>query len=374
MKQYVPLLIACMILLSGCWDKRMLKDHSLVLAIGYDLNEDGTISKTITFPQERLNNASSGEDSQEGTTEILTMTGNTVGDADIKLEQIISQKFDRSKSRVLLIGESLAKNGIFLTLDSMYRDPRGPLSSSIVIVSDRAESGLNIENRQGFLVSEFYFDLLKSAEESGVVKRENIQSICPVLLSGKKDIVLPFLKVDKERSAVEIEGLALFEGDKMVGNLTKNQAIMLLILLDEITKKIKLNFKIDDDEKREKNYVTFAIRKEKRKFNVVEEKGQVKVNIKLDLRIEIEELPSNHLYKEQKIQNLEEKITEQLTVLAKETIEMIQKVNNDALGIGEKVKAHYYSYWKEITWREVYPEIPIDVEFDVEIVQHGIIN
>lgn len=365
----------CCILLTGCWDKRMLKEHSLILAIGYDLNEDDTISKTVTFPQEKANNISQGEDQPEGLSKILTTTGNTVSDSDIKLEQIISQKFDRSKARILLIGKNLAETGIFPTLDSMYRDPRGPLSASVAIVSKTAESGLMIKETQGFLNSEFYFDLLKSAEESGVIKRENIQSVCPVILSGKKDIVLPYIKVDEESNGVKIEGLALFSGDKMTGTLNNDQSIMLLILLDEITKKVKLNLQISDDkERREENFVTFAIRKEKRKFKVVKNNEKVNANIQIDLRIEITEYPTDHLYEERQIEQLGKKISQQLTLLANETIASIQEANSDSLGIGERVKVIDYTYWEKNDWREVYPNVPINVEFNIDIVQHGIIS
>src|SRR5690625_4959517 len=145
MKRMVIFVLLSCIILTGCWDKRLLKEHSLILAVGYDLNDDNTISKTVAFPQEKANSESQSEDKPNGKTETLTSTGNTVGDSDIKLEQVVSQKFDRSKARILLIGGKLAKKGIFPTLDTMYRDPRGPLGASVAIVSDRAEDGLNIK-------------------------------------------------------------------------------------------------------------------------------------------------------------------------------------------------------------------------------------
>lgn len=357
-------------ILTACWDKRLLKEHSLILAIGYDLNDDNTISKTVSFPREILNDESA---EQESDSEVLTTSGNTVGAADIELERLLAQKFDRSKARVLLIGESLAKYGMYPTLDSMYRDPRGPLNATVAIIKKRAEEGLTIQKNQSFFTSEFYFDLLKSSEDSGIIKRENIQSICPVLLSGRKDIALPVINISDEKSAY-LEGLALFSGDKMTGQLDEDQSIMYLLLTKEVSQNVTFNFHIDHDAKNyAKNFVTFAVRKEKRKFNVYKEKDEIKATVDIHLQIDIEEYAHDYLEKEATQKKLSSEISRQLTDLGKETIATVQKANNDALGIGEKVKAHYYSTWEKLNWREVYPQVPIDLTVEVDIVQHGII-
>lgn len=369
--QRVICFILIIVILTSCWDRRLLKEHSLILAIGYDLNDDGTMSKTVAFPREMLN-SEGGE--QESDSEVMTTTGDTVGDADIELERLLAQKFDRSKARVLLIGEDLAKYGMFPTLDSMYRDPRGPLDATVAIVKERAKDGLNIQADQSFFTSEFYFDLLKSSEESGIIKRENIQSICPVLLSNRKDIALPLIEINNDDEAY-LKGLALFSGDKKTGELNEKQSIMYLLLTKKVKKNIAFNFRIDHDETNyAKNFVTFTIRKEKRKFDVYENKGEIKASIDIHLKIDVEEFPQDTLYKKSTLEKLEKQINKKLTNVGKETIEAMQQAKNDSLGIGEKVKAHYSSNWKERNWHQVYPKVPIEVAFDVEIIQHGIID
>jgi len=373
MMKKVVIYVLCVLILCSCWDRRLLKEHSLILAIGYDLNENGTISKSVSLPKESANKAA--QEQMPNESETITTIGHTVSDADIELERYLSQNFDRSKARVLLIGEDLAKHGIFPTLDSMYRDPRGPLGASVAIVSKRAEDGLKIEEKQAFLMSEFYYDLLTTSERSGIIKKENVQSICPLLLSRSRDVVLPHIELDDEGNTANINGLALFTGDKMTGTLTLQHSIMLLILMDEFKEHIKLNIKIDEDHKdKVKNFVTFAIRKSKRKFRVYEESGQIKTDINLKLQVEIDEYPHDELYKKKEVKQLEKKIKKEITKLGKETIKQIQEANSDTLGIGDKVKAHYYDTWKQINWHDIYPEVPITANFDIDIIQHGIIN
>lgn len=367
----VVILIALLVLLTSCWDSRLLKEHTLILAIGYDLNDNQTISKTVAFPRQASNEKQQSGPSES---EVITTVGDTVGDSDIELERHLSQRFDRSQARVLLLGEELAKYGMLPTLDSMYRDPRGPLNAFVAVVAGKAEDGLKINKDKSFFENEFYYGLLKSAEEAGIINSENVQSICPVLLSGGKDIMLPLINIDAADNAY-LDGQALFSGDKMTGKLNNEESIMMLLLTDKMTKTLKLNIQISEDNKKhEENYVTFAVRKEKRKFNINDENNDIKVAMDIDLQIEIREIPQEYLNKQTKWGYLEERIAEQLMKLAEETIATVQKANSDVFGIGEKVRAHYHSTWEKIEWNDVYPEIPIDVTFNIEIIQHGIID
>lgn len=232
MKKLTVLIVILLLLslLSGCWDRRYLRDHMLILAIGYDLNEDNQkIRKTVSFPLETPANMPQTGTSG-GQNEQLTVEGNTIGETDIELDRHLSQKFDRSKARVILLGKKLAEQGIFSVLDAIYRDPKGALGAVVAIVEETAEDGMKKGDFQSFLPSEYYFDLLKTAEESGIIIRENVQSICPVLLGGRKDIVLPLIKIGEGENKVNLDGMALFSGDKMTGTITGEHSIMLLIL------------------------------------------------------------------------------------------------------------------------------------------------
>ncbi|GIN90197.1 hypothetical protein J22TS1_12480 [Siminovitchia terrae] len=70
------------IILAGCWDQRLLKEHSLVLSIGYDRGNDEKLIKTVTFPKN--NNDSSQQSAPVNKSKVLSMTGDTVKDAEKK--------------------------------------------------------------------------------------------------------------------------------------------------------------------------------------------------------------------------------------------------------------------------------------------------
>ncbi|MBT2700776.1 hypothetical protein J7E79_25945 [Bacillus sp. ISL-40] len=46
----------------------------------------------------------------------------------------------------------------------------------------------------------------------------------------------------------------------------------------------------------------------------------------------------------------------------------LQKANCDVLGIGRQIKAYHPNIWKSINWRKDFPEMSIEPNFDVQIL------
>lgn len=365
------LIIISTLLLVSCWDQRLLKEHKLILAIGYDLGKDGHIKKTVSFPNEMV-----GDPQQISSTEkseVLTTTGDTVKDAENKMEQYISGQFDRSKSKVIFLGEKLAKKGVYSTLNSLYRDLRGPLNASVAVINGDAAEALNIKGTHSLLTSDFYFRLIESADKSGIILKKTIQSASPVILTEGEDLILPYIKVSDKGKTAKIQGTALFSGDKLTGKLNLKETAMLLILLKQAPKRTKINLQIVSDKKKhDQNYVDFSIHRIKRKINITTNENNVKVDINIPLEIVIDEYSNKSLGSEQHGISLENKIADELDSLASKTIKKIQKANNDSLKIGQQVRAYHSNTWSNIDWKDVYPDIPINVTFDVELIRHGI--
>ncbi|HBZ10568.1 MAG TPA: Ger(x)C family spore germination protein [Bacillus bacterium] len=361
------------IVLSGCWDQRLLKDHSLVLALGYDREEGERVLNTVAFPITKPGTEQMGLSSES---KVISSHGETVRDAEVHMDKIIPEKFDMSKTKVILFGEELASQGIFPVLDSTYRDLRGPLNAHLAIIGGRARDALTVKEDGSILISEFFSELLQSAGKGGITKNENVQDICPVILSEGKDIVLPYIGVSNEKEeAVKVEGLALFNDDKFTGRLGLQETGMLLILLNERAKALSLNLKVKDHkENHDKKFVNVVVRKIHRKIKIEADHHKIKTVIDVKLKLGIDEYAANKLSNEKEVKALSKKVEKVLNGLAKETIQKMQNANNDALGIGERVKAHHNSSWKKRDWKKVYPELPIHTKFDVEIIHHGIIN
>lgn len=362
------------LILAGCWDQRLLKDHSLVLTIGYDKADEEKIMSTVDFP---INEGQGVQNTPPNKSKVLSVIGDTARDTEIQMDKVIPEKFDMSKTKVILFGSELATKGIFSILDFVYRDRRGPLNAMVAIIDGKAEEALiSVKERDSILVSDFYSQLLQTAEQGGITKNENVQDICPVILSKGKDIVLPLMEVSKNKDEMaKIKGLALFNGDNLSGEMGIGETSMYLILSNHKQKGLSLSLKISNKkDKYDKNFVNIAVRGIDRKIKLDVKGDDVRANIDVNLKVDIDEYSANKLNTKKEADALTRKIEKELNQLAKKTIGKMQEANNDSLGLGERVRAYHYPTWKKIKWKDVYPEIPIETTFKVKIIQHGLIN
>ncbi|MBS4219378.1 Ger(x)C family spore germination protein [Bacillus sp. FJAT-49711] len=360
------------LILASCWDQRLLRDNSLILAIGYD-QVDNEIMTTIAHPL----TASGGPNqiSAPQRSEILSSTGSSARDAEVHMEQKVPEKFDLSKVKVILIGEKLASHGIFPILDSTYRDLRGPLNAKIVVIKENAKEGLSIRVREAMTISDYYSELLHTSEQGGITKNENVQEIFPITLSEGKDFVVPYLTIEKDENKAKVLGVAMFDSDKFSGTLGLKESSMLLVLSDNKKKNLPFNIKISNKHKQElDNFVSIQVQNIKRKIKFHNKDGLVKATVKIDLKLAVEEYPPDHLSKKSKVEDLNKRIERHLNLLAENTIKKMQEANCDALGIGQRLKAHHYQIWKSLDWNQIYPDIPIHAEINTEIIQQGLIN
>ena len=227
------------------------------------------------------------------------------------MDQIIPEKFDRSKARVIFFGKEIAEEGIFSTLDSVYRDLRGALYAKVAIFEGEAKDALSVNSGQSILISDLYAQLLDSAEKSGITKNENVQEICPIILSEGQDIVLPYIGLKEGSEEPVIKGLALFTDDKMTGSLNIDETTVLLILMDKITKDLSLNIKFSDEHKDpNKNFIDIAMRKVKRKLKLESANGRIKANIEVKAQVEIDEYAADNLSHSKKVNELSEAFIE----------------------------------------------------------------
>src|SRR5699024_5450987 len=209
------------------------------------------------------------EQSESSDSNTLSSLGHTAKDAEKKMDKKIAQKFDRSKARVIVFGKELAEEGIFSTLDSIYRDLRGPLNANIAVYDGEAEEALNIKSEQAPMVNDIYAELLKSADSAGITKNENVQMACPAILSTGEDIVLPYIGLDENTNKASIKGVDLYLNEKMTVTINVHETTMFLVLSDQLAKHTELNFQVNENkDDPNKEFVIFNVRKIKRKIDI----------------------------------------------------------------------------------------------------------
>ncbi|MFZ0473870.1 MAG: Ger(x)C family spore germination protein [Halobacillus sp.] len=372
MKRKSICILTCLVLLTGCWDTRQFKDVKLVLSIGFDQNDDGTLTETVSIPTVRR----STEGPTSETIQILTTEGKTPREARDHTDQMIANTFDPSKAKVILIGEELAENSIQPIFDQFYRNPNNNLNAYIAVVEGKAGDAIRMTPTNQSSVSKYISELLQGQINATHSTGENIEVLHGELLEPGIDFAVPLLSLETEQNLLNFEGLALFHKDAYTGKFIPNHQTTLLMLLEGIRGKLaSFTLKVTDEEENAiRNYLTFRVMRNKQNMKVKVENDQVTADISMKLKIRVVEFPSDHLTSKKKIKVLNKKLSELLTEQAEEIIAIIQEANSDVFQIGRHVHSYYPDYWEKVKWGEEFPNITITPKVEVDIVQYGVIS
>ncbi|WP_226683356.1 Ger(x)C family spore germination protein [Sutcliffiella horikoshii] len=370
--------IACvlmtLLLLTGCWDQRLLKDLKLVFTVAFDAGEgDEIISHVAIRETEKL---SVGGKPGQATVAVVEGKGITLRDTRLSLNKRTPGEFSPSKMRVYLMGEELAQEDIYSILDILYRDPKAPLGAKLAIVEGKAEDIIHMKTIKETLLTEAISDLLITAEDNTIIVNETVQTVCPIMFDPSADFSLPVIK-EVETHDIEVIGMGLISDRTYTGvTLDTEHSTNLLLLANKKEKIAQVNMMVHPEEENPQNrYMTLSISKAKSKIKTtVNSPTDIQVTIEMKVKGAIAEYPKNHLVDKSKVKELEEKAAQYLTSQSEEVIKIIQDANSDVLRIGQQIKVHHNTTWKDIKWREVYPTIEIVPNVTVEITGTGIIN
>ena len=146
------LLVITVSLLTGCWNRIEVNDIAIVTAIGLDLVDDDMIrlSLQVAIPAKLGPAGGSKGGSKERSTFVISDKGVTVSEAYRNLQMKLSRRIFFSQSRVLLIGEALAKKGISNIIDFYTRFYQPRMNSFIMFTKGNASEVIknipNLEN------------------------------------------------------------------------------------------------------------------------------------------------------------------------------------------------------------------------------------
>lgn len=360
----------CVLLMSGCWDQNLLKDIKLVMSIGIDLTPEGKIQNTVSIPLIM---------SGEGTTQvmgsqIISATSDTHRAARNVIDTKISEQFDASKLKIMLLGEQYAKQDIYPGLDMFYRDPKSSVTANVLVVKGKAHDLLNVKDQESKSKSEYLTDLIQSTQAATIIPKQTRPLITDLLDPGT-DLVLPL--IETKTNAAQIKGIALFNGHKYTGHdLSLQESTLFLLMKEEKEKRAWLKLKIDANKKpKMENYILINVLKVKKKLSIqAKHPESLSAKFDYDFKLEIIEYPGGALSTEKQVKDLNKKLSVLLTEKANKLVKKLQKANSDSLSIGRELIAFHPTIWDQIKWKKTYPHLPIEVTVRTEILKSGIIQ
>lgn len=370
LKWFILFISICLIL-TACTETKLLERISIVTLIGYDKEED-LLSATAVVRQ--IN------PEFQSNIEIHSETAATSKESKLKVDLETAKKLGTGQLRVVLFGDELAKEGLEEAVHTLSMNPE--IATSIYLSVVEGETKTLLENKYENItdVGQHIFNLLDHNIKQQQMISSTFHEIERDISSPLRDFALPIIK--KIEEYIDISGVALFKEGKMVGNLPATDVFYIMLTRKDIkdgTAQLVLPAELVNHSKHPPDNppddlpIAIDAINSKRKLKITDHnKNEIDLNITLDCRLV--EIHSSLSVGDKKItEKIEEEINKKMESEIKRIIEYSQEVNSDIFGFGE----HFYakvrkSKLNEEKWRELYPEMKVNVKVDTEIIRNGV--
>lgn len=378
----VLLWTACLlILLSGCWDLRYLDKLGVVLALGVDEDPSGKqklqLTVQVVLPQNVAAESKGGIGGTAVTT--FTETGDTLFEAIRKMSAKTSRRLFFSHTQMLVIGEGIAKKGIFPLIDLIERNPDIRTDISVIVTRGvKAEQLLQLTTQMESIPINQIHEMVEVNQEAyGLNYAVKVNDLTKLHGQGKQQAVLPSMRI---------------EGDRTKGNKNENvtsipaEAIPVLSTM-AVFRNGKLIDYLKPKESRGLSWLKNKMKSTVIKLACPESKGNLMievhgVNVKYKVKKGGNDMPivQVHLRVTGSIQEImcpnvdvmEEKVLNQIGMMAgdavkdevEDTINKLQKkLQSDAMGWGKEVYLQQPAIWKRIEgdWASLFPNVKSEV-------------
>lgn len=345
-------------LMAACGvEKQILEDILIAEVVGYDDAEDKKIKGTVvvSVPQP-------GEEADLGK-EVYEANSHDIKAARQQENAKTPYPIAGGRLTVILYGEGLASKGLNDYVDTYRRDPMVGRDLYLAVVHGKAEDVVKMEPK-----------LIKTpGVQAKELIEQNIRTNLPDVdlhrylyaCHGKGiDPVLPLLETAGDQ--IRVKGIALFKKDRYIGKYIPYEDGFLYKVLSE-------NFKLGSYEiKWKQNDFTDINNVESRvHYHISNANQDPKVRIDVKMKASLLEVQGYDLGKAVDLNKIEVRAEQVIGKKLNEMVTMFQESHIDPLALGDHAKSKTRNFDQK-HWEEAYPDIPIEVDLDIEMIQTGI--
>ncbi|CRK81279.1 Ger(x)C family spore germination protein [Neobacillus massiliamazoniensis] len=376
-------------LLTGCWNSRELSTLAIVSAIGIDKSpkkNEYRVSFQIINPSENTAGTTGGGGGKATAVFVTTGTGSTLFEAIRKTSRKVPRQLFFAHIRLVIIGETVAKEGISELFDLFERAREARLTSSILIArGTTAESVLSMITPLERISGYSTVDKLESTEK---VWAENIKTeIDDVIralvsdgsqpaISGVKvlgDIKQGELKANVEQAKplaiLEISGIAIFKGGKLQDWMDNGESRGFMLVKNKVKSTI---VKLNCQKKKDGIAIEATGSKTKVKTTFKDGKPVIHILVREEGNVAEVKCPAD-LSNPKEIAKLEKEWMKETKKEVLSAVKIAQKEKSDIFGFGEVVNRQYPKEWEKLkqNWDNTFSDIQVQVDVEAFIRRPG---
>ncbi|MGS0765245.1 Ger(x)C family spore germination protein [Syntrophomonas curvata] len=376
----VLLLNLVMCIATGCWNNQDLSETSIAAAMGLDKAEDNKIELTVQLVNpSALKSAQKGGGSGNKAALTLSKTGDTVFEANRNLLSTASNKILHNHIQIIVIGETLARDGLTQILDFLERGNQTNRKADILIAKGTtARKILNLQSELETIPAINLADTIDNEDSIGKIKKIMFTDLMKELATPGKDAAIGGVEImnDKEQPFIKdirIEGAAAFKKDKLAFWLNPVQTRGLLFMKDKISSAV-INVANPLDRRTK---VAIEVISSKAKTSVELKDGSPVFNIEINEQGDIvEQQGGGDLSSPEVVEKLKKETERAIADEVKNSIELALDNQCDLMGFGDILHKKHPQYWNKVkeNWDEELSRVQFNIKVSSNIGRAGLVK
>ncbi|MBB3125689.1 spore germination protein KC [Paenibacillus rhizosphaerae] len=390
-------LLACLFLTTGCWNRAELNDLRIAIAGGIDRAGDKwEISYQTIIPSSMASGTggSTGSSTQPAIY-VFSMVSDTIFGARMKSNLEASRKLYVAHAKVIVVGREAAERGLEELVDLFLRNSEARETVQLLITDGKAKDLLNKMVPPEKLPGESYSNIL--AKESRFISnfpKKTIFDFALSLHSDSKSIGIPVAsfvgdentdeELEKMRSldvlkdispplSLRLTRLGVFSGDRLVGYLSGRESMGLSWLTDQV-KETELSFPCPQAKNK---HNSIEITSSKTKLNPVRAGTHYTMLVSVNLNGNLMESTCNQdLSKSEVIHDMEKNIEKEVRDQIFTGWDAVRQMGVDVTGYADIIHRSFPKEWKAIqaAWPQEFRRMDIQVQVNAAIRRPGLIQ
>ncbi|GIO15216.1 hypothetical protein J19TS2_47710 [Cohnella xylanilytica] len=384
------LLMALIPFLTGCWNSRELKSLSIIGAIGIDKMPDSQLYRVSFQIINPSTVASAGGGTAANPTAmpitVYTGTGRTIFEAIRKTSKISPRQLFFSHIRLLVIGESLAREGVSNLFDFFERSHEIRLTTKLLVARGvQAEKLLQVLTPLEKIPANAAYGKLESTKKLWSESLDvGVDDVINTLISPSKQLLISGARIvgrseeggkksnlenAKLPAEIEIKGIALFKDGRLETWLDDDLARGTLWIRDELKTTV-----IPIPCKREEGIAAIEVTRSSTRVRASMEDGEPVFRVFVREEGNVNEVTcAVDLGKKEEILRYEDEWKAETERQIREAIRFAQSQSSDILGFGEVLNRSHPKTWKKLEdrWSSIFARCKTEVRAEAYIRRSG---
>lgn len=367
------LALLCLALLSGCWDYRGLDEIDIVTGIAVDKDSAGVYRLTIEIVDIR----GSAKEGDLGA-KYVEAEGETIFNAIRNSKKKLINKLYGGNMQTLVISRQIAETeGVSVILEELLRDGETRETMSVVISQEEtAKEILLAEGIDSKIISYGIHDMVEEDNRvTGATVNMPLYKAYNAVKGTGNSLTLPAVRCvqNNDETVVEGNGIALFEGDRLIGFLPAKDCMYYLFFKNELKGGV-ISFPVS----RPDDSVSMEIKDCKTDVEVSLQDGRVSVTLSIDIKLNVMEVKSQLSISEKSERKaLEQRTDAFLQARIADFFEAVQRETKlDIFGLGRQLYQKTPDLWASAQedWNELFQNAELQVRVKAKIESAGVLK